>query len=258
MTYPELLQKLKATHPAVADTLLAAYQNRVDHLNAYRNGVRFAGIEEWLQYLDGLRESLERTATVPKIAFLYERVRSDYVTALEATLSGYPSVTHDAMRDVMEVEFLVRDFAADFPRLAQWLAADKRDLQRNFQPVHLRERHAQRLGVEARQLPEAADYAGHSGVLHVNPHTPDLFRKGLVDAADTFRIDMCFWEMFQHARRLAFATFDLLSTPAFHGAHNPDPNVSLPSVAKAYERTQEMQQIFMALVVGASAEQEDI
>jgi hypothetical protein len=120
--------------------------------------------------------------------------------------------------------------------------------------VYLRERHAQRVGVEARQLPEAADYAGHSGVLHVNPHTPDLFRKGLVDTSDRFRIDMCFWEMFQHARRLAFATFALLSIPAFHGVHNPDPNVSLPAVAKAYERTQEMQQIFMALVAGASAE----
>jgi hypothetical protein len=196
MIYPEILQELQATHPAVAATLLTAYRNRVDHLQAYRNGVRFAGIEEWLQHLNALRESLERTTTAPKIAFLYERVRSDYVTALEATLSGYPSVTHDAMRDVMEVELLVRDFAADFPRLAQWLGADKRDLQRNFQPVHLRERHARRVGVEARQLPEAADYAGHSGVLHVNPHTPGLFRKGLVEASDTFRIDMCFWKCF--------------------------------------------------------------
>jgi hypothetical protein len=44
------------------------------------------------------------TAELAPLAWLIGRVRADFVTAVEATQSGYVGVATDTMRDLMEIE----------------------------------------------------------------------------------------------------------------------------------------------------------
>ena len=59
------------------------------------------------------------------MAFLVERAEADFQTAIEATLSGYQGVAADAMRDVMEIECLLLDFAVNGGGADEWLNADE-------------------------------------------------------------------------------------------------------------------------------------
>jgi hypothetical protein len=245
--YEEAVGELGRTHPQVAAALLRAHSNRMANLRSYRNGARLRGLEELLTHLEMLATAIDEVATAPPIAFLFRRVRADFETALEATLTAYPSVAHDAMRDVMEVEFLIREFGSDPPKLRQWLEATPQELKQ-FRPVELRKRHADRLGKRPQDMPEATDYAGHSMVLHVNPRELPIAQKGMVGPGAGFSVDMCFWEMFQHARRLVVVAHALLKTPEFVGVRNPEPTTQLPAIADAWVRTQQMQEVFFAIL----------
>jgi hypothetical protein len=74
--------------------------------------MRLKGLEQLYTYLDAAIESYSLIPKLAVLAFLVRRVRADFETALEATLSGYQGVASDAMRDVMEIEGLLLDFAA--------------------------------------------------------------------------------------------------------------------------------------------------
>jgi hypothetical protein len=74
------------------------------------------------------------------LKFLIDRTIADFETALEATLSGYWAVTFDAMRDVLEIQFLPMDFALTFAHITEWLDADDRTLKNKFEPASVRQR----------------------------------------------------------------------------------------------------------------------
>lgn len=70
------------------------------------DGARFQGLDELLQ-------AFTANPTLHRIARLIHRSRADLETATEAILSGYVAVVADAMRDVMEIENLLLDFAVN-------------------------------------------------------------------------------------------------------------------------------------------------
>jgi len=100
------------------------------------------------------------------------------------------------MRDVMEIEFLLRDFAAEPRNLDTWLAADFKTLSDRFRANHLGQRHAGRLGKRPEELGEHSDYKAHSFALHVTPWPSPFSAKGFRGADVSFGIDMAFWELF--------------------------------------------------------------
>ncbi|KIZ17579.1 hypothetical protein [Streptomyces natalensis] len=65
--------------------------------------------------------STPETPELSKLAFIVERTHADFMTALEATLSGYFSVASDAMRDVLEIQYLLMDFAINPGHADDWL-----------------------------------------------------------------------------------------------------------------------------------------
>ena len=73
-------------------------------------GVRLKGYEELIGHLEDLERVFEKSRRLRSISFLVGRARGDFHTALEAALSGFHAVAFDAMRDVMEIEFLFREF----------------------------------------------------------------------------------------------------------------------------------------------------
>ena len=58
----------------------------------------------------------------------------DFYTAVEAVLSGFAAVCTDALRDVMEIENLLRDFSADVAQVEAWLSHDPRKGPRSLWP----------------------------------------------------------------------------------------------------------------------------
>ncbi len=253
LTYDELLTQLAVTQPRVAKALTAAHDNRRRNLAAYASGARLAGLNELLIHLDLVRQSLADHGLDYKVGFLLNRAAADFETAVEAALAGYVGVAHDAMRDIMEIEFLLRDFAAAPDYLDRWLTSSDAERRTFFSANQLRQRHAGRLGVTVEKLPEHTDYKGHSVVLHVTPARTPFHAKGLSSSEVPFGVDMAFWDIFQHAHRLLFTIHDLLLTEQFAAVENPDPHDMLPLVRSGFERTQEMQAIFLALLNAAQA-----
>lgn len=199
--YSEQLRALSETHPRLAASLGRAHENRVERLESYQRGLRFAGLEELLEHFQQLEGVYQKSRKLRRLTFLVRRLQGDFCTAIEAGLSGYLAVAIDAMRDVMEIELLLREFYWEPGSIETWLNADGREQHRNFRPAVLRERHAARVGKSADQLADYIDYKGHSMFLHVTPTPSILGGPGISSPWLPFGDDACFWEMYEHGRR---------------------------------------------------------
>lgn len=101
------------------------------------------------------------------------------------------------MRDVMEIEFLLREFYFEPAHIADWLQCSDKERNDRFRPAVLRQRHAARVGKRLQDMGEGADYRGHSMFLHVSPHANPFGGPGLVADRSPFSADSCFWELFE-------------------------------------------------------------
>src|SRR5437870_4399310 len=102
-SYRVLLRQLSERCPTVSSALRAAEDNRARRLASYLQGVRLAGLEELLTHLAAMERQFAAHTDLRPIASLTARARADFVTALDALLSGFHAVAIDAMRDVMEI-----------------------------------------------------------------------------------------------------------------------------------------------------------
>ena len=103
-SYQKSLAVLEESKPRIAQALRKANDRRTERLAGLIDGMRLRGLEQLNVYLDAAIESYASLPAIADLAFLLNRVRADFQTALEATLSGYQGVATDAMRDVMEIE----------------------------------------------------------------------------------------------------------------------------------------------------------
>lgn len=242
-SFDEVLQRLAATRPALAEELREAHSRRTRAIAARLEGVRLEGLDVLLVYLAKVGQAWERDDGLRQLAPLVDRLRRDFYTAAEATLSGYLAVAADAMRDAMEVENLIRDFVADPSQVPLWLARDPRDPPGPFRPVSVRAR-IRAAGLASPSANEKGDYAAHSMALHVNSGLDrvELFRKGFVKEGDFFA-DAGFWEIFEHARRVIGA-LDLARQRLAARPRRIPTGSRVKAVRRAWERTQEMQLLF--------------
>jgi hypothetical protein len=249
-SYPNLMSVSEDTYPRLAKNLVEANERRVTQLSQLIEGARLKGVDELLRYLDEVAEAFDSDPPLREISFLVRRAGSDVETSIEATLSGYLSVATDAMRDVMEIEMLLLDFAVNSNHIGEWLGADSQTRWRLFKPAELRGR-LRSAGIgRYKNLTRDPDYSAHSEALHVSPRQDPLSAKGLQPEADGFVVpDGGFWEVFEHSRRILFALDALradVSATAWPGvAQSRD----LISFHDACARTQQMQQMYLALMV---------
>lgn len=252
--YQSLVRSLSRKHPSIASSLRKAHNNRLERLERLLKGARLTGLEALNVHLTEMEKTFRSSPDLENISFLIDRAKLDFEKALEAALSGLHSVASDAMRDVMEIEFLLRDFTHEPARKDEWLRANEKERYNRFKPVVLRQRYANRFGNKPEDMAEAVDYKGHSMFLHVSPIPYPFGGNGISKSNDVFVADTCFWDMFEHARRLVFIIHELVKQFHPDATYNPVPNDELPEIREAWERTQEMQSIFLALVQ-ASKEQ---
>ena len=243
-----ILREVSRSHPKTGAILSQAQTNREQHLAHYADGARLRGYEELLEHLEQLESVFHQSRRLRGLAPLVRRVRGDFQLALEVTLSGFHSVAHDAMRDVMEAEFLLREFYHCPIRIDEWLGATPDELRRDFQPAGLRRRHARRLGREPSDLGEHHDYRGHSMMIHVSPYAHPFGGTGFTGPGGPFDTDVCFWEMFEHGRRILFEAHRLRRKLARHIKSPWGPRRGFKHFRDGWQRTQEMQAIWMALI----------
>ena len=241
------LGALAAMRPRLAAMLRQAEQQRARTAVTLLSGARFKGLDELLRHLDELVRAFESDPELSRLSFLIARSRADFETAVEATVSGYLAVASDAMRDVMEIENLLLDFATLPDHIDEWLAADQKTLRRKFGPAEVRARlHAAGVGRYATTA-ESLDYRAHSVALHVTPHQHPVAAKGC-SSEQGWSADAGFWEIFEHARCLRIGIRSL--TSALHPGSAADQlaGQDLHDVSDAHQRTQEMQAIYLAIL----------
>lgn len=255
--YPELLSTLKASRPLLAQALSLAEQRRTKRLERLLEGARLRGLEQLFTYLRAAENAYTEIPAIAGVAFLVERVRADYQTALEATLSGYQGVAADAMRDVMEIECLLLDFAANPSHAQEWLGADEYLRRRKYWPVKVRER-LQNCGVEpfTNDDFEPIDYRAHSESLHVTPRQSAIALRGpdLRDDPLPFYGDFGFIEMFEHGNRILRA-IELLRVVAMGMNLDELPDDYNPLTPRnefddAHARTHQMQVMMVGFIQG--------
>ena len=213
------------------------------------SGARFKGLDQLLHHLDELVQAFTADPTLRRIAFLIHRSRADMETATEATLSGYVAVVGDAMRDVMEIENLLLDFAVNPAHIDEWLTANWKTIVVKFGAARVRDRlHAAGEGSYSTTAESAACYHAHSALLHVGPHgDPSLVPRGFA-TENEWASDAGFWEIFEHARRLLHAIKRVAGVLTPGSAVHEIAGQELTDVQDAWRRTQEMQGIYVALL----------
>jgi hypothetical protein len=212
------------------------------------DGVRLAGCDDLIDHLGRLEQTYKRNKRLAPVAFLIERAHGDFVTAIEAILSGFHVVVQDAMRDVMEIEFLLRDFAYEPHRMAEWLEGTDQHRWNRFRPAVLRQRYAARIGIKPEDLPEARDYKAHSLFLHVSPLKGYLGPHGVMTSNDPLLINVCFVEFLEHAGRLVVAAHRLKRLVARHIRGPQGPPRGLKRLDTAYRSAYGLHNIFAAIV----------
>ena len=242
----QLLSLVKQEFPRLGDFLTTAAENRTinlathmgDAVNKRFPGSYLRGLAELFEYLDVVFAAFQREPLLTSIAFLISRARSDFEVAFEAILSGLNSVVLDSMRDVMEVEYLLREFSHDLSLIAVWLNSDSSARTSKFSPARLRQRQAKRLGKAPRNVLEKFEYKIHSESLHVVPPSElnDHASKGFSKAPRIEGLEFGFWEIFEHAYRLVLELHRLGGKVSGSAWTAPDPMAELPNLQDSHKR----------------------
>jgi hypothetical protein len=93
----------------------------------------------------------------------------------------------------------------------------------------------------------------HSQLLHVTPAVSPLGARGIGVEQHPFALDLCFGELFEHARRILFEAFDLLKAVVTDNLNVPCPRTELPKASEAWIYTQVMLGVSLAVLAGANA-----
>jgi hypothetical protein len=253
--FAQLLAMVKQEYPHLGCILLSGLESRANNLachfgdavNQRIPGPYLRGIEELFEYLGKVLTAFEGEPSLKRIAFLVTRARADFEIAVEAVLACLNSVVLDHMRDVMEIEYLLREFSYDASQIEVWLYADSQTRYKEFRPAKLRERHAKHLGCKPESVAERFEYKLHSEMLHVAPPNAlnDFAPKGFAQVSTLEAAEFGFWEIFEHARRLAFELHHLGEALAGAAWTGPDPKTALPHLRSSYNRTQVVLALFI-------------
>lgn len=181
-----------------------------------------ASVQKYVAGLDDFIPLLDRLALIfavvdhglyQPISILILRAIEDFQVGIFLTLCQVQGDVVELMRDVLEIELLIREFRHDKAGMKDWMNADP-ERRKNFYSANaLRQRHANRIGVNAKDLPDASDYKLHSQALHISPlsQVPPFKLRGINLTDDPFAVDLGFRELFYHAESLLKTTTEFCS-----------------------------------------------
>ncbi len=167
------------------------------------------GLEDGFRQLGLVSDFLASSHRLSGAMQLADRAISRFEEAIEALLAGNHGPLSASARELMEIEWLVRDFAYEPARLDEWCHSDARERLKSYSPAQLRKRLA-RHECPGKQLPETFEYQVHSEATHVTPdHGGPM--QGREFTHDHSPPHLMFWlgEVLEHLRRVIIA-FDRL------------------------------------------------
>lgn len=118
--------------------LIDADRAMLDHLNAIEASMK--------AIFDHVVDRPEHEPDDLTVKALGIRLYNNLATALSDGLAGYYQRAFDAVRDMLELQFLFDDFSTDIGKIGRWAAADRREREREFGPMHVRRRLDERYG----------------------------------------------------------------------------------------------------------------
>jgi hypothetical protein len=241
--------------PLLAKDLQKISGFRAMMLKAYAPGVRLEGLDDLLAYLDLAHAAYDSDTALALSSRLIRRARADFVMALDAALAGLVAVAADCMRDVLEIEMLLLDFATDPSANRRWLDATDSERRRRWAPGAVRKRLREASVDVFTTSAEGEDYKAHSLALHVNPHEPLIGRRGQVTSP--WEVDAAFWDIFEHGARLVTAIEVLRAVRWRDGLHVPELH-DLKRFNRARDRVHETQETYFAVIEGTSKLTEEL
>lgn len=251
------LAAFEQDYPRLTAILATAEKNRKE--GHFLGGDRSRGLEELLRYLAERETQFHGLGPAFLAAeILVQRGRQDYEIATECVTSGVYLVVLDTMRDVMEIEFLLRDFCNHMGHAEIWPNADDRTRLQRFRPILLRQRYAASIGQKVEDLSEHIDYKAHSRTLHVNPESVWGLPRGLISQHHPIVREFCFAELFEHARRLMVQVENNLPQEG-RNPDEPEPfsEKFFPKISLAWRSTQFLNAVFQNLLKMAAEKAAD-
>lgn len=234
-TYRQVLRLVSTNLCSLGASLVVA--NRVRGFRLFQCHTYFAldlaGLGEGRDHLASLSKLYGTLGDACDIAFLVDRAVDDIDLGFESLLAGRHGLVGDAMRDVMEIEMLLRDFAGDKDRLERWLKSDDRTRRREYAPAVVRRRVAEDLYPgKALDLPEAREYSAHSVALHPTPYRPLTGGREFCETTDPHTIHHLLGELVEHTARVIRAGYYFLGR-LNTGIEPPDPSTDLRFLTRA-------------------------
>ncbi|MFE1230246.1 hypothetical protein [Streptomyces sp. NPDC058745] len=250
-TYMSLVKQMaKDGAPVAALALGTADARRRQNLERLSGDIRFTGINELLVRLSTVGKAFAEAPELSKLTFIVKRTHADFMRALEATLSGYFSVTSDAMRDVLEIQYLLMDFAINPGHADEWLTADDKDRWKRFAPAPVRKRLQTAGVVRFGDKAESKDYKGHSMGLHLSP-TPLINSADGIVPEHSWLNEAGFWEMFDHGRGLLRGLTMLIEKAAPGSRAEDEIKKDMPSFDEASRQAERLKQVWLHIPAAA-------
>lgn len=234
-TYPTIYRLLDRRRFIKGITIGLLTEQFSDYVRAF---------EEFLVFLSEVEELYMAFAKTEPIAFLVARIAEDFEVAFDVLASGHYYLLTDRMRDVLEVDLLVKDFLLDSTRIQVWLHSDPRTIRNDYSPRAIRARLAKAQRIEVGQLAGTSDYSIHSQLLHLGPmqyHHPSI------PAPGTFRtirgqqalswIIVCLHEVFYHAGAIMDSLLALYHRLSHHSIKDVKIAADLEHFVAVYAKT---------------------
>lgn len=167
--YGVALGMLRQSSSRAIAELVRAEETRGHHLFTMMQEMPWILVahDEVVRHLDDLI-ALERVEE--HVAGLVHRCREDVVLSLEAALAGDNARTTDLGRDLMEIEFLIRDFTIHPEHLDLWATATEQRRNSDFGFGRLAQRQEKFFGLPDGYLtPARREHQAHSTFTHPTP-----------------------------------------------------------------------------------------
>lgn len=144
--------------------------------------------------MEHVRDRPERSQAELVVKRLGIRLFNNLASGLSQGLKGYYQQAFDAVRDVVELQFLFDDFGSDPEKPLRWALASKVDREREFRPAEVRKRldaRYQHVGDARRKAYQAlstmASHPSPDGFALITPHdslsvTGPFFEARFLDA----------------------------------------------------------------------------
>lgn len=223
-------------------------RNRMELKQRSSINVRLEGLEAFLRELNTLAVICLAADKTGAVSGLAVRALHDFILAVDAALAGEHVTVFESMRDVMEIELLIREFQNQRHRIREWIESDNDTLKRKFTPRVLRQLHANRLGLKPQDLPEHADYQAHSIGVHVTPFAgipPFGSRDMITDCSDPFAVEACFWDIFAHARSFLTRLLEFLGSSS---SSHFEKNTRLRRFVRAHTEIKKSQALYYGIL----------